>query len=663
MRKNTTDFIQRFQRWKAGEQVYDKGRPIPHYAEGEDAYYGNNRIEPITREAGNLGGIIVYGKKPKYNYLKEWPGRTHSLTFSDLGKGIEAATAGFFPNPVLLADDVINERYGDAFHHALRDLAFAGGPVGKGAMMGLGASGLLSENGVQKTVEKFGEGDIWGGTKSLVGDVLNAAMTAYGGKGLNDYANKIADRVINARLQRAIHPPVTEVRSTDVPLLESNVVESFPEGLLNDRPLIAGADDEFVKFLSSRVGGPVIRRPIKNTKLGDIYSDGFSFVDETGKEIAHIAGQKRGDGLFVESSFVDPQYRSSGIGRQMYYDFNKESFQKYGSTLHSSPYQHQLTLETEPGSGVFISPSSNFWRGLKQKGLASVEGSGLNKYYVMAQPKIIQEQYELFPKGLLNNEPLIAGAVDDVNKFTDINFKWKFLDNVDKQLSQAYRYKHSSQYKNLVEMLYNQAKDAGIEINKEYFQPVSIVKRPTVVLKKRTNNNVGGYRKFDNVLELDPSQMTNVEMDNIPFHEGLHWQLVGEENSPLYRNWSDALRAKDNGVISESEYLNEFDKYYNSKEFQLNKNTKTFLQDIVNSMLRSSAPDYIRKPNEIIAHGLESGRAIGLTPFQEYPAKSRAALNAMLKAVDYDEYLSYLNVSDNKKIQNFWNILTGQFLP
>ena len=152
-------------------------------------------------------------------------------------------------------------------------------------------------------------------------------------------------------------------------------------------------------------------------------------------------------------------------------------------------------------------------------------------------------------------------------------------------------------------------------------------------------------------------------MDNIPFHEGLHWQLVGEENSPLYRNWSDALRAKDNGVISESEYLNEFDKYYNSKEFQLNKNTKTFLQDIVNSMLRSSAPDYIRKPNEIIAHGLESGRAIGLTPFQEYPAKSRAALNAMLKAVDYDEYLSYLNVSDNKKIQNFWNILTGQFLP
>ena len=70
MRKDATEFRQRFQRWKAGEQVYDKGRPMPHYAEGEDAYYGNNRIEPITREAGNLGGIIVYGKNPNIIILK-----------------------------------------------------------------------------------------------------------------------------------------------------------------------------------------------------------------------------------------------------------------------------------------------------------------------------------------------------------------------------------------------------------------------------------------------------------------------------------------------------------------------------------------------------------------------------------------------------------------
>lgn len=198
MRKSVTEFRQRFQRWKSGEQVYDKGRVIPHYAEGEDAYYGNNRIEPITGEAGNLGGIIVYGKKPKYNYLKEWPGRTHSLTFSDLGKGIEAATAGFFPNPVLLADDIIEGRNKDAFHHALRDLSFVGGPVGKASILGLGATGLLDENGIQKTINKFNDGDIVGGSVSLFGDVLNTAATIYGGKGLYNYADDIANKIVNA---------------------------------------------------------------------------------------------------------------------------------------------------------------------------------------------------------------------------------------------------------------------------------------------------------------------------------------------------------------------------------------------------------------------------------------------------------------------------------
>lgn len=259
MKRDNTAFKDRFQRWKNGEQVYENGRVIPHYEGGSDGtYYGNSRIEPITGEAGNLGGITVYGKKPKYNYLKEWAGHTHPLTFSDLGKGIETATAGFFPNPILLADDVMNERYGDAFHHALRDLTFAGGPVGKGAIMGLGASGLLSEDGVQKTVEKFGEGDIWGGTKSLVGDVLNAAMTVYGGKGLNDYANKIADRVINTRLQRAIHPPVTEVRSTDVPLLEHNVpqIENTTQ-----RPLLL-AENPRSKYVDSE-GNVNMRNVVK----------------------------------------------------------------------------------------------------------------------------------------------------------------------------------------------------------------------------------------------------------------------------------------------------------------------------------------------------------------------------------------------------------------
>lgn len=152
--------------------------------------------------------------------------------------------------------------------------------------------------------------------------------------------------------------------------------------------------DRFVTFLSNRTGKSIKRVPIKETKIGDIYSDGYSYVDDTGKEIAHIAGNKQGKNVFVENSYVDPEFRSQGIGKQMYFDFNEQTFNKFGTTLHSSPYQHQTTLETSPGSGVFISPSSKLWRGLKANNMATYQGQGLDKYYVMDVPYNIKTEFK-----------------------------------------------------------------------------------------------------------------------------------------------------------------------------------------------------------------------------------------------------------------------------
>lgn len=152
--------------------------------------------------------------------------------------------------------------------------------------------------------------------------------------------------------------------------------------------------DKFAKFLSDKTGKSIKRINIKDTKLGDIYSDGYSYVDDTGKEIAHIAGNKEYNKVFVENSYVTPEFRSKGLGKQMYFDFNKQVFNKYGTTLHSSPYQHQTTLETSPGSGVFISPSSKLWRGLKQNNMATIQGNGLNKYYVMDIPDNIITKFK-----------------------------------------------------------------------------------------------------------------------------------------------------------------------------------------------------------------------------------------------------------------------------
>ena len=78
----------------------------------------------------------------------------------------------------------------------------------------------------------------------------------------------------------------------------------------------------------------------------------------------------------------------------MYFDFNKQIFDKFGTTLHSSPFQHQFTLETSPGSGVFISPSSKLWRGLKTNNMATIQGQGLDKYYVMDVPSNIKTEFK-----------------------------------------------------------------------------------------------------------------------------------------------------------------------------------------------------------------------------------------------------------------------------
>ena len=71
MRKDTTEFRQRFQRWKAGEQVYDKGRPIPHYEDGSDGTTYKVGVPGVDYDYSNiawentLDPVVVTGNKPK----------------------------------------------------------------------------------------------------------------------------------------------------------------------------------------------------------------------------------------------------------------------------------------------------------------------------------------------------------------------------------------------------------------------------------------------------------------------------------------------------------------------------------------------------------------------------------------------------------------------
>lgn len=120
--------------------------------------------------------------------------------------------------------------------------------------------------------------------------------------------------------------------------------------------LIPVKSDKFIDFFSKAIGKPVKRVPVTKNDFGGVYSNGFRYLDESGKEIAHIAGSKHGNRVFVESSFMDPEFRSRGIGKQMYFDFNDQIFDKYGTTIGSNSGQHMMTIEL-PGSNVRISPS------------------------------------------------------------------------------------------------------------------------------------------------------------------------------------------------------------------------------------------------------------------------------------------------------------------
>lgn len=146
--------------------------------------------------------------------------------------------------------------------------------------------------------------------------------------------------------------------------------------------------DDFVDYLSQQIGKTVKRVPIKDTKHGGLYNEGFAFIDDEGREVAHIAGtRKAGKNVFVESSFVDPEFRYKGLGKQMYFDLNDHVFNTYGTTLHSDPMQRLGS------TGVGMSPSNRLWKSLRDNGISTVEGEGFNRYDIMAEPSKITTAY------------------------------------------------------------------------------------------------------------------------------------------------------------------------------------------------------------------------------------------------------------------------------
>jgi len=72
----------------------------------------------------------------------------------------------------------------------------------------------------------------------------------------------------------------------------------------------------------------------------------------------------------------------------MYFDFNDNVYNTYGTTLHSSALQRVGYVD---GGGM--SPSNRLWKSLTDNKLATTEGSGFDWWNIMANPSKIKPVY------------------------------------------------------------------------------------------------------------------------------------------------------------------------------------------------------------------------------------------------------------------------------
>lgn len=131
-----------------------------------------------------LDKLLATGKwkiheKPVYNNYR---GNMATLTPQDLDKAISAIIPagnlhGIYPTPGnFIQSTFIDRRPSKMIDSGLENLAFFSGPVGNTARFLLGAKNLAGPNGVSKTFKEYNNGNIVGGTTSLVGDLLNFSV-------------------------------------------------------------------------------------------------------------------------------------------------------------------------------------------------------------------------------------------------------------------------------------------------------------------------------------------------------------------------------------------------------------------------------------------------------------------------------------------------------
>lgn len=267
-----------------------------------------------------------------------------------------------------------------------------------------------------------------------------------------------------------------------------------------------------------------------------------------------------------------------------------------------------------------------------------------------AGPKIVKRFISKKPKSSSNNleQHALRNSTRNNSKIT--------TSDVQKSLVEAKKYKDSKKYIELVHKAQKEAEEMGLPFDSNLYIGVN-KNLPNIKLSSRPKGKLGGYRRSTNTIELDPDQLNEIEGKYVPFHEGLHWQNVGkpEINSPLYNRWKEDMQNKQ-----------AWHEFYQSEEYKnlaQEDNARAYANKKIKEALYDDIKDpYLAIPGELQANGLEAGRAIGLEPFAEYPGYTKA-IEAIEKARNYNGWLNDVKAGTTQEIQNFWKILTGNYLP
>lgn len=89
-----------------------------------------------------------------------------------------------------------------------------------------------------------------------------------------------------------------------------------------------------------------------------------------------------------------------------------------------------------------------------------------------------------------------------------------------------------------------------------------------------------------------------------------------------------------------------------------------YLRQKVDNVLADNYPrdGYMRNPKELQANGTETGRALGIEPFTPYPGYEEA-VKIIEPARKYNKNLEYVKADTPEEVENFWKIISGNYIP